>query len=340
MREFPQAEDFPPPPLSPYVALTVLACIMLGVLFLRTNRKVRFYDAFFWVATGCMLQYLFFTGGQKHLRIRPLLETGIAIVWTLMLVGCLIGWVRLIRQKEPRYFVLSLVLTAAAFMLLPAPPPAPRDSGGRFGACKNNVQQLGIALYNYRDHASEWPSQQAGNPPVSWRVSLMPYLDYTPQYKDYDLTATWDSEANRPLTNREMSVYRCPSSEMKHIEGQPFPTSYALLIGDNAAWKSSGLIEPDAIPDGASNTAILTEACGLGIIWTEPRDIDLAKTPIGINLPGNAPGHSPGAFSAYHQLGANVLMADGSVRTLWLDTDPEVMKAMLTADSGDEVGEF
>jgi prepilin-type processing-associated H-X9-DG protein len=339
MREFPQAEDFPPPPLTPYVALTVLACVVLGVFFLRTNRKVRFYDAFFWVAMGSWLQYLFFAGAQEHERNRASLEQGISIVWILMLVACLIGWVRLTRQKEPRYLVLGVSLAVGAMILLPNQPSAPRGPS-RYFSCKNNLHYIGLALEGYRDHESDWPQQQDGNPPHSWRVALLPYIDYAPLYHRYDFSAAWDAEANRPVTSSYISAYLCPSSEAEHFEGQPFPTSYALLIGDDAAWTTNGFIEPDDIPDGSSHTAILTEACGLGIIWTEPRDIDLAKTPVGINLPGNGPGHSPGVFSTYHPLGANVLMADGSVRTLWLDTDPAVLNAILTADGGDEVPEF
>ncbi len=91
MREFPQPEDFPRPSLDPYIALTVLACVVLGIIFLRTNRKARAWDAYVWVVAGIMLSSLFLAGGREDHRVRASLETLTAVMWILMCVGCLIG---------------------------------------------------------------------------------------------------------------------------------------------------------------------------------------------------------------------------------------------------------
>jgi hypothetical protein len=333
VREFPQPQDFPPPSIVSYSVVTAIVVAVLAVILFHPARRARFYDALCWVAAGFVLSGIFQAGNDGDFRIESALERGVAIVWTLMAPGVLIAWARLVRQKDDRHLVLSILAVVLALTLVPN-YQRPRINSRR-GQCVNNMHQLGIALYNYRDVQGAWPLHADGDPPHSWRVDLLPYLDHGPQQKQYDFTATWDAEVNRPLTNREMYIYHCPSHE-GYKEGQPFPTSYALLIGDNAAWTKAGLIDPVDIPDGASNTAILTEACGLNIIWTEPRDIDLATAPIGINLRGDAPGHSPSVVSSYHPLGPPVLMADGSVRNLTLDTDPNVLKAMLTADGGED----
>jgi hypothetical protein len=341
MREFPQPEDFPPPPLYPYVVMTLIVFAVLGAILFHPARKARPYDALCWLVAAYLLTPIFTAGGREDFRIAPALETGVVIMWCLMAVGGLIGWVRLVHQKEEEHVVISILLLAALplviWLFTPVGPmggvPTSRT------VCKNNMHLLGLVLYNYRDEFDAWPLHVGGDPPHSWRVDLLPYLDQAPLHGQYDFTATWDSEANRAISNREIFAYHCPSHG-DYQEGQPFPTSYALLIGDEAAWTANGFIEPDDIPDGASNTAILTEACGLNIIWTDPRDVDLATAPIGINLPGDAPGRSPGVVSSYHPLGPPVLMADGSVRNLKLDTDPAVLKALLTANGGEDLGEF
>ena len=61
---------------------------------------------------------------------------------------------------------------------------------------------------------------------------------------------------------------------------------------------------------------------------------------VGMNLPGRRPYTSPGTWSSFHKDGAHTLMADGAVRFLNKNTDPQVLKALLTATGGETVGEF
>jgi len=56
---------------------------------------------------------------------------------------------------------------------------------------------------------------------------------------------------------------------------------------------------------------------------------------VGVNLVGQGKRDSPGAVSSYHPHGGFVAMADGSVRFLTNQTDPNVLKALLTADGGE-----
>ena len=68
--------------------------------------------------------------------------------------------------------------------------------------------------------------------------------------------------------------------------------------------------------------------------------MDVSAQPTGINLKGDAPGHSAGWLSSYHAGGTQVLMADGSVRFLSAQTDPAVLKKLATVDGGEEVGDY
>ena len=75
-------------------------------------------------------------------------------------------------------------------------------------------------------------------------------------------------------------------------------------------------------------------------MWTNPEDIDVDSATIGINLPGREPGFPDGIMSSHHTGGAQAALADGSVRFISADTDPNILKALLTVDGKEEVGEF
>ncbi len=92
------------------------------------------------------------------------------------------------------------------------------------------------------------------------------------------------------------------------------------------------------IRDGISNTAMLVEACGQNVVWTEPRDLDVDAVSLGVNLPGVRRGESAGLLSSHDPSGAAaVLTGDCALAALSADTDPEVLKAMLTIDGGESV---
>jgi hypothetical protein len=94
------------------------------------------------------------------------------------------------------------------------------------------------------------------------------------------------------------------------------------------------------VADGTANTMMLVEACGRQIVWTEPRDVDASSPTLGINVDGEHLGESPGFASSYHTGGFQTTMADGSVHFISENIEPEVLKALTTADSGDAINEF
>jgi prepilin-type processing-associated H-X9-DG protein len=103
--------------------------------------------------------------------------------------------------------------------------------------------------------------------------------------------------------------------------------------------KSLGISFKD-IADGSSNTLLVVEACGAQIIWTEPRDINVASQPTGINLNGAQRGQSKGWLSSYHAGGTQVLLADGSVRFIPANTDPSVLNGLATIDGREKIDDF
>ncbi|MCA9041764.1 MAG: DUF1559 domain-containing protein [Planctomycetaceae bacterium] len=230
------------------------------------------------------------------------------------------------------------VLTCGIFgltaLLLPAVMQA-REAARRT-MCRNNEKELSIWLFEYHDQHNQYPSaimQGESEQPHSWRV------EYAEQGMSlnlpYDKSLTWDSPVNQnALQFRPMNLH-CPSSG-----GEGYSTTQTdlvLVTGENTLFseKSPPRINTMAMGDGTSNTIIAGEATGLHIPWTEPRDTNTDKQSIGINLPGQQEGDSPGLFSSSHNGGCFVLMGDGSVQWFGNDIDPEILKSLTTPNGGE-----
>src|SRR5206468_1388475 len=71
----------------------------------------------------------------------------------------------------------------------------------------NNLKQIALAMHNFHDvnqalpnHAIRHP--QSGAAQLSWRVSLLPYMEEGPLYNQIKKDEPWDSAFNRQFWNR------------------------------------------------------------------------------------------------------------------------------------------
>ncbi len=214
-------------------------------------------------------------------------------------------------------------------LLLPAVQQA-REAARRT-QCKNNLKQIGLALHNYNDVFSVFPAahlnDQQGEPRLSWRVSILPFVDQAPLYNRYDFNVAWDSPANSVLLNPMPRVYACPS----HPAVAGSISNYATITGDHTVLGDGKCVSISEIRDGTSNTLMVVEACQLNFPWMKPEDID-AKTAFKAG--------SPGGVISSHVGGAHILLADGSVRFLSINVDPRTFQALITRDGGENIGNF
>lgn len=221
------------------------------------------------------------------------------------------------------------------------------EEHARQNACANHLRSVGIAIHGHAEaHDGLLMQTTVGSdnePPRTWRVELLPFLEQQPLRKRYEDDQTWDAPANEPIAQTPRHPYYCPNNVIRTDIRNRSYTAFLACTGSTAFFPTptAGAGRErrfDDIRDGISNTAMLVEACGQNVIWTEPRDLDVDAVALGVNLPGVRRGESAGLLSSHDPSGAAaVLTGDCALRRLSADTDPEVLKAMLTIDGRESV---
>ncbi|MCA9075739.1 MAG: DUF1559 domain-containing protein [Planctomycetaceae bacterium] len=242
------------------------------------------------------------------------------------------GWITVISM---------LVLGLLILILLPSVPSA-REAARRT-QCRGNLKQIGLAFHNWNDVNGRFPdavsSEVDGGASVSWRVKCLPLLELTELSKQYDETQSWDSPDNLLVAQKDIGFFTCPTHHYPTDEQGRHYTAYAMMTGSETAFPEGRGMTLDEL-QSTSNTFIVVEAAGLNIVWTEPRDVETGVQSQGVNLPGHAPKRSSALISSYHSHGAHVAMADGSVLFISENTDPEVLKALVTRNPDDLPEDF
>jgi hypothetical protein len=124
-------------------------------------------------------------------------------------------------------------------------------------------------------------------------------------------------------------IYGCPSDPSCWQNGE---TNYVMITGPGTMFEDGKAPKLREIRDGAENTIMVVEVAKSGIQWMEPRDLEFDKMSFRINDPTQP------SISSRHPYGALVLRADGSVHFMRNDTDPAVVRALITHDAGDDTG--
>ena len=152
----------------------------------------------------------------------------------------------------------------------------------------------------------------------SWRVLILPFLEQQALYEQYRMDEPWNSPRNSALATLMPDIYQCPSNPVAGDAN----TSYVMAVGPNAFIRGRGSRQVGDIVDGLFSTIAVVEMADSGINWMEPRDWDTT---------------GPDQPSSYHPRVFNALLADGSVRGVEQDVDPNLLKAMTTIDGGEDV---
>jgi type II secretory pathway pseudopilin PulG len=203
-------------------------------------------------------------------------------------------------------------------LLLPAVQQA-REAARRT-QCKNNLKQIGLAMHNYHDAFGCFPPvatyDAQGNPLLSWRVTILPFIQETALYQQFHLDEPWDSPHNLPLSSQMPAPYLCPSDP---VAGVSNTTSYFAVTGAGTIFPPHECTRVKDIRDGTSLTFMVGEATSGSTVWTKPDD-----APLDASQPG------PPRVASAHVGGRQMLMADGTVRFVSDNVRPQVWQGLTT----------
>lgn len=215
--------------------------------------------------------------------------------------------------------VLLLLLVFLALLL---PVSCVVCESARRAQCANNLKQIALALHAYHDRYGCLPPavvrDPQGRPMHSWRVLLLPFIEYNGLYKQYDFGEPWDGPKSRLLASKMPPTYACPS-----VPWGPGPrtiTQYLVVTGPGTLWPIDGTC--GRFSDGKderSKTLLVVECSQSDVCWMEPRDLLLPQPGAQESLPCPVPcGHAfeKGYFIIEAVSGAHVALADGSVHRL------------------------
>ncbi|MHC4176347.1 MAG: DUF1559 family PulG-like putative transporter [Planctomycetota bacterium] len=256
----------------------------------------------------------------------------------------LLGEQKEVRQRVPTFDRIAALLTPkvegdrltlvfdeknqgiANLISLLKPPIEEARMAARRAASMNNLKQIALAMHNYHEIYKHFPAAASydadGKPLLSWRVHLLPFLEYEVLYDKFHLDEPWDSEHNRKLIAETPLPYRSPASKLR----EKGLANCVVAVGEETVFAGREGIPIKGITDGTSQTIMAVEVDDEhAVIWTKPEDL-----PFDPDNPARGLG---GLFKR----GFNAAYCDGSVHFLSKDLDPKVLRALFTRAGGEVI---
>jgi hypothetical protein len=172
-----------------------------------------------------------------------------------------------------------------------------REAASRAQAT-NNLKQISLAIHIHQDTNRQLPTPKATMPDgknteLSWRVSILPFIEQQALFNQFDRTQAWDSPRNQGPGRLLVPAYQDPGK-------MDATTPYQYFTGPGTLWPdNSKKILPKDFPAGTSNTFLVAEAAN-AVPWAKPADM--------VVQPGQPVPVREGRFL--------VAMADASVRVV------------------------
>jgi hypothetical protein len=215
--------------------------------------------------------------------------------------------------------------------------PGPiRDDPGWLRSA-NSLAQIGFAIRQYVETHGHLPPAvvrgKDGTPLYSWRVLILPYLDESELYDEFQKDQAWDSASNKPLLEKMPRMF-VPA--LGGSDDPPYSTRYQVFVGPGTAFEHDGLTWQD-FPDGLANTFLVVEAKD-PVPWTKPAD--LVYNPVEPIPPLACPFTKPTpvlGFNIKGTAGFNAFFADGSHRFISNETDEQTLRSLITRNGGESV---
>ena len=140
----------------------------------------------------------------------------------------------------------------------------------------NNLKQLAIGIHNFHSVYNQFPVGESpiikyrdGQPLLSWRVHLLPFVEGDGLYKQFKLDQPWDSPDNLKLLEKIPKFY-----QNLDYTGLGSHTTVLAINGPGAVFNPSEKLHFRNVTDGTSQTVLVINAGpDKAVPWTKPQDL-------------------------------------------------------------------
>lgn len=225
-------------------------------------------------------------------------------------------------------FTVAAAISILGLLLALLLPSAGRGrEPARRAMCKHHLREIGLALRGYHDFNGVFPPVHTvdadGKPLHSWRTLILPYIEHAPRYNSLDLSKPWGDPTNIAEFQKPAPFYSCPSSIVAAEK-----TTYLAVVNTDSVLQPNKSRALSDISDGAANTILVIEVpYQHAVSWMLPQDAVTAQVLR----------HFQGDLKEWqHFGGTHALFADGTVKFISLKIEPAKLKALFTANGGEQ----
>ncbi len=141
----------------------------------------------------------------------------------------------------------------------------------------NDLKYLSLGVHDYESKHGSLPfAASEAHPRSSWRLAILPLLQFVDVPAGYDFSIPWNAPGNQSVLEKipECYTYYEGFDFTLYFPNAPRPTDtcYLAVVDDRAMWLP-GRTSRSVARDGASTTVLLIEAPEMRVPWTEPRDL-------------------------------------------------------------------
>src|SRR5262249_12243111 len=108
----------------------------------------------------------------------------------------------------------TTVAPIAAALLLPAVQSS--RTAARRAQSVNNLKQIALALHNFHSSNGRFPPagsrDKNGNALLSWRVTILPFVEQQALFNEFHMDEPWDSPHNKTLLDKMPMLYAVPGA--------------------------------------------------------------------------------------------------------------------------------
>ncbi|MCA9022722.1 MAG: DUF1559 domain-containing protein, partial [Planctomycetaceae bacterium] len=177
--------------------------------------------------------------------------------------------------------LLTVILVIAILIALLLPAVQQAREAARVATCKNNLQQIGLAMQNYQMAHRVLPSGSVNstgpilNQPVGyhvgWLIQILPQIDEKTAFIGYDFNVGVYDLTNRKVVNHRIPYFSCPSSSNDNWNyvGCHNDSESPIDVNNNGVLFLNSSIREKDLKDGRSHTFFIGEASDGGFLsWT------------------------------------------------------------------------